>query len=302
MTSFHNLDNINEYIDQKLNDILGKKHGSKEKTTLILSGGGVKGIAHIGALKALEEKNILKNIKNFAGTSIGGLIAALFVIGYTPDEMYSFIELFDARKMRSINPNGFFDKFGLDEGIKFMIILEKLFEAKSIPLATTFKQLFQMTNIKLIITAVCLNDKQVYYLSHTSFPDMPVILGIRMTTSFPFWFVPVKYKGKLYVDGGCIDNYPIQLFSNNLDSVIGIYLCESKEIIKTIDNTEDFVFSLLKCFLEGVTCNSVKGFEKMTIKISLSRVSIINLDINNEIKKKLFDDGYVAVMNHLSKV
>ena len=74
-----------------------------------------------------------------------------------------------------------------------------------------------MTNIKLIITSVCLNDKQVYYLSHTSFPDMPVILGVRMTTSFPFWFVPVKYNGKFFVDGGCIDNYPIQLFSNNLD-------------------------------------------------------------------------------------
>ena len=294
--------NINEYIDEKLNDILGRKHGTKEKTTLILSGGGIKGIAHIGALKALEEKNILKNIKNFAGTSIGGMIATLSVIGYTPDEMYSFIELFDTRKMRSINPNGFFDKFGLDEGIKFTIILEKLFEAKNIPLTTTFKQLFQMTNIKLIITSVCLNDKQVYYLSHTSFPDMPVILGVRMTTSFPFWFVPVKYNGKFFVDGGCIDNYPIQLFSNNLDSVIGIYLSEDKEIIKTIDNTEDFIFSLLKCLLEGVSCNSVKGFEKMTIIISLTGISIMNLDINNKVKRKLFDGGYVTVMNYLNKL
>ena len=294
--------NINEYIDNKLNDILGRKHGTKEKTTLILSGGGVNGIAHIGALKALEEKNILKNIKNFAGSSIGGMIATLFVIGYTPDEMYSFIELFDTKKMRSINPNGFFDKFGLDEGIKFTIILEKLFEAKNMPLNTTFKQLFQITNIKLIITTVCLNDKQVYYLSHTSFPDMPVILGVRMTTSFPFWFVPVKYNGKFFVDGGCIDNYPIQLFSNNLDSTIGIYLSEDKEIIKTIDNTEDFVFSLLKCLLEGVSCNSVKGFEKVTIRISLEGVSIMNLDIDNKVKKKLFDSGYVTVMNYLNKL
>lgn len=293
------MENIDEYVNKRVNEIIGKKNDKKFKTTLVLSGGGVKGIAHIGALKALEEKNILNNIKTFAGTSIGGMIATLYVIGYTPDELYSFVELFNTKKMRSLDPNGFFNKFGLDEGIKFNIVLEKLFEAKNIPLNITFKQLYLLTNLKLIITSVCLNDKQVYYLSHTSFPDLPVILGVRMTTSFPFWFVPVKYNNKLFVDGGCIDNYPIQLFSKDLDSTIGIYLSENKDITKTIDNTEDFIFSLLKCLLEGVACNSVKGFEKSTVKITVPGVSIVDLDINNSTKKELFDKGYMSVIKFL---
>jgi predicted acylesterase/phospholipase RssA len=112
LDDFLGMTDINDYIDKQINGVLGKTHGDIPKTTVVLSGGGIKGIAHIGALKALEEKQILKNIKVFAGTSIGGMIAALYIIGYTPDEMYNFIELFNIKKMRLLDPKGFFNKFG----------------------------------------------------------------------------------------------------------------------------------------------------------------------------------------------
>lgn len=293
------IENMNDYINKKLNAVLGKSNNSKVKKFLVLSGGGVKGIAHIGALKALEENGILQNIKTLAGSSIGGMIAALFIMGYTPDELYNFIELFDMSKMRLLNPHGFFNSFGFDDGTKFNIVLKKLFEAKNIPHDITFKQLYARTNFKLILTTVCLNDKQVYYLSHTSYPNMQILTGIRMTTCFPFWFVPIKYNDKLFVDGGCIDNYPIQLFSNDIESVIGIYLSDNKDVIKTISNTEDFIFSLLKCLMQGVSCNSTKGFEKSTIKLSLPGISIVDLNIDVETKKKLYNGGYVGVVNYL---
>jgi NTE family protein len=288
--------NVDDMIDEKINLLLGK-HVEHTKTILVLSGGGIKGISHIGALKALEEKNMLKNIKVIAGTSVGGIIGGLLLAGYTSDELYKFIELFDATKLRSLNPSDFFTKFGLDNGARFTFVLEKMFEAKNIPIDITFQDFFKMTQIKLILTAVCMNDKEVYYLSHLTSPNMPVLLGMRMTSSIPFWFIPVEYKGKLFIDGGCIDNYPIQLFSKELDNVIGIYLSENKSFIKTIDNTEEFLFSLLHCFFEGVTCNSIKGFEKQTIKINLPKISIVNLDITSKIKKELFDCGYMSIIN-----
>ena len=288
--------NVDDMIDEKINMLLGKQV-QPTKTILVLSGGGIKGISHIGALKALDEKNMLKNIKVIAGTSVGGIIAGLFLAGYTPDELYKFIELFDTTKLRSLNHSDFFVKFGLDNGTRFTFVLEKMFEAKNIPVDITFKDFFKLTQIKLILTAVCMNDNEVYYLSHLTFPNMPVLLGMRITSSIPFWFIPVEYKGKLYIDGGCIDNYPIQLFSKELDNVIGIYLSENKSFKKTIVNVEEFFFSLLHCFFEGVACNSVKGFEKQTIKIELPRISIVNLNITAKVKRELFDCGYMSIMN-----
>lgn len=296
--------NINSEIDDKINTMLGKSNNVSNytKNTLILSGGGIKGIAHIGALKALEEKNILCNITTIAGTSIGGLIASLFVIGYTADELYSFIELFDLSKIKSIDPSRLLAKHGLDDGSKFVFVLEKMFEEKNISKNITFVELWNMTKIKLILTTVCLNDKQPYYLSHLTFPTMPILLAIRMTTSLPIWFIPVEYNNKLFVDGGCIDNYPIQLFEKNLNNVIGIYLSENREYCEHIANTEDFLFNLIQCFFEGNSCNSIKGFEKYTIKINLPQVNIINLNINKIVKKRLFDFGYLETVNFISKL
>ena len=57
-----------------------------------------------------------------------------------------------------------------------------------------------------------------------------------MTTSIPFIFCPVSYKNKLYVDGGCMDSYPISIFKNDLSETFGILLIDSQNIIDKIDN------------------------------------------------------------------
>ena len=62
---------------------------SHQSVGLVLSGGGAKGIAHIGAIKALEDNNI--PIDYITGTSMGAIVGALYAIGYTPDEMMAFI-------------------------------------------------------------------------------------------------------------------------------------------------------------------------------------------------------------------
>lgn len=292
--------NINEYIDYKLDIILNRKK-KQTKTILVLSGGGIKGISHIGSLKALSEKGILKNIHTIAGTSIGGWIGTLHVIGYTPDEMIRFIELFDINKIRSINKNfsDFFKNFGIDNGNNIVFILEKMFTAKGFSTNITFNELFKKTNIKLILTTTCMNDKQAHYLSYLTYPDMPVILGIRMTISLPFWLTPVEYKGKKFIDGGCIDNFPIRLFQNELNNVLGLFLSVNTEYTENISNTEDFLFGLLNCLFEGIKYNSIKGYENCTINVEVPKINIMNLDINNSLKKELFHCGYYAVKKYL---
>jgi len=298
-------ENINDYLDKKIGNMINKYNvkGSDHKIkSLVLSGGGIKGIALIGALKCLEEHNVLCNITKFVGASIGGIIACLHCIGYTPDELIKFVELFDLKNLKSFKPSDFFTKFGLDDGSRLTFVLEKMIESKNLSKHITFGELYQITKKHLIITTVCLNDEQAYYLSHITHPKMPIITGMRMTSALPLWFIPISHNGKLYVDGGCIDNYPIQLFEKELHTTLGIYLANTKHDMKKILNTEDFLFSLLSCCLEGVTCKSIKGFEKHTVKITVPRVNFMDLDIDSSFKMKLYNCGYEAIKKYLKHI
>lgn len=295
-------ENINDELDKKIASIINKYKSKDVKPvikTLVLSGGGIKGIALVGALKCLEEQNMLSNITKLVGTSVGGLIAGLFCIGYTPDELIKFIDLFDLKNLKSLKPSDFFTKFGLDDGSRLTFVLEKMIEAKNLSKNITFNELYKLTKKHLVVTTVCLNDEHAYYLSHITHPNMPIIMGMRMTSALPLWFIPISYNKKLYVDGGCIDNYPIQLFEKELHTTLGIYLANSKQYTKDILNTEDFLFRLLSCCLEGVTCNSIKGFEKCTVKISVPRVSFMDLNIDSSFKMKLYNCGYQTLSNYI---
>jgi NTE family protein len=126
---------------------------------------------------------------------------------------------------------------------------------------------------------------------------MEVLMAVRMSISIPIYFVPVKYKGKTFVDGGCIDNFPIQLFNHCLDDVIALYLTDIKDYINDITNIEDLLLHIIECLFEGVTCNSIKGYEKHIIKISLKKISMVDFRIDQETKQKLYNTGYNIVMN-----
>lgn len=271
-----------------------------KRTNLVLSGGGVKGIAHLGALKALEELGLLQHINTYAGTSIGALIASLIAIGYSSDELYKFISLMDMSKMKELVFSNLLKLFGLDDGKRMHIIIYKLFEAKNINPNITFIQLYEKIGKTLIITASCLNDKRAYYFSHTTDPDMEVLLALRMSISIPIYFAPVKYKGKMFVDGGCIDNFPIQLFNHCLNDTIAIYLTDIKDYSENITNIEDLLLNIVQCLLEGVTINSLKGYDKYAIKISLGKISMIDFKIDQESKQKAFNIGYTIVLNRFN--
>ena len=80
----------------------------KYKKRLVLSGGGIKGIVHVGVLHALQKLKVLKYIEELAGASAGAIVAALYVIGYTPAELYDFMKLFDFIKIKKIDINNIY--------------------------------------------------------------------------------------------------------------------------------------------------------------------------------------------------
>jgi len=82
MDNIHNTLDINVQLDDQINKILNKRIDKKTKTTLVLSGGSMKGIAQIGAMHCLKKNNLLNDIKTIAATSVGSIIGLLYSIGY----------------------------------------------------------------------------------------------------------------------------------------------------------------------------------------------------------------------------
>lgn len=271
-----------------------------KKSIIILSGGGFKGIAHIGVFKALEETKNIKYIKTFVGTSIGSFICSLYVIGYNSNDLFDIVNLLHLNKTKNINFENLFMYYGFDNGDKIEIIIKKLLKAKNYNENATLLDVYRITNKRLILSTTCINSTSVKYLSHTNFPTLSLWKAIRMSISIPFYFTPVLHKKKLYIDGACMDNYPIHIFKHMLNKVFGVYLFENKNNKKNIKNLETYTFSIIDCLMKGVDCNSIKGYEKYTIILNTNNISVLDYNLSNYQKKNLLNIGYENTLNFIN--
>ena len=269
------------------------------RNTLVLSGGGIKGLYYIGVLRLFEESNIIKNIKTFAGSSIGSLFCLLMLIGYSSQELEELFCLLNLSQLKQINSSNFFSYFGLDSGNKIYWFLEKILYGKHFNKNITLKELFDITQKKLIISGVCVDDKECYYFSHETHPDMNVRIAIRISMSMPFYFVPVLYNDKLWIDGGIMDNYPMQLFNDMLEKTVGIYI-QSEKKKYDIKNIEDYLISIYDCFNKGYYIKSSVNYKNNTVIINPDKINnIIQTNIPNDMIKEIINDGYMQTKKYL---
>ena len=293
--------------DEKQSEILNDKSNipvykePKFKKKLVMSGGGIRGISLIGVLYALEKMECLDHIEEFAGVSVGALIIALCVIGYSGCEIYEFIKLFNLSRLKSISFWNL-NKYGLDTGQKIEYLLKRLIKGKGYDEDITLKKLYDLTKKKIIITTVCLNDIAVCYISHETHPNIPLYLAVRMSISLPIYYSPVFYEEKYYIDGGCLNNFPISLFDDDIDNVIGILLVENDIGSCKIENLEEYVMRVLQCIMKGINYNISKGYEKNTIKVLTDSINLINFDIDSQKIDTLFLNGYNSIVNNVDKI
>ncbi len=292
---------MEELIKRELDELFDFKIDKSEhkldchKTSLVLSGGGIKGIAILGAVHKLELLGYLRNINTFAGTSIGSFICLLISVGYKAEEIFEICEDIDFSKVIKTHIGTLLMQYGLDDGKKMRTIVEKTLFGKDINKDITFEELYKKTDKTLHVTASCVNDKLAYYFSHKTYPEMKVVDAVMMSMAVPIMFTPGTYDNKTFVDGGCIDNYPVKLFKNNLDKVIGINVYSMRNCIDNINNIEEYISHTIQCIFEGVSLNTVNGYEKCTININLKSISLCDVDLDKKAKMKLFDIGFNSV-------
>jgi NTE family protein len=189
---------------------------------LVLEGGGIKGIAYVGALKELENEGILQNIENVAGTSAGAITAVLIALNYTPDEIYDimfnidFNYFVDKSKWKSKNIYDIITKFGIAKGNSFEVWINEIIYNKTRSFNTTFEELNNLKNTRnLKIVGTNLSKKTIEIFSNTTTPNMQISKAVRISMSIPLFFQAVKYNNDIYIDGSLFWNYPLSIYDKD---------------------------------------------------------------------------------------
>jgi len=273
-----------------------------KKNILVLAGGGIKGIYIIGCLKYLEEKGFLKNIDTYAGTSIGGILSFMLNIGFTIDEMYKFSKIFDLEKSTDFNIaniSNIFNTYSICNNDNLEKILINQMKLKNINPDIKLIELYKKTKKKLILTTVCINTKQVEYLSYETYPEMPLITALKMTSAVPLLFPFVEYNDKKYVDGGLLENFPISIFDDQLDKVIGINIM-SELPVKHSNIIEYILLVLGIVYYNGFDKYNIEKYKKSVFNLVLNDNNTFNFELTPEKKKEMYYEGYNLIKKNFN--
>ncbi|XP_052682469.1 uncharacterized protein LOC128163052 [Crassostrea angulata] len=211
---------LNE-IEKKAMSINPKDH-SFPFENLVFEGGGSKGHAYSGAVKALEELGLVSQIKRFAGASAGAMTASLLAVGYNSKDIQGFLSqdlnlmLLDAKfGILSLLPN-LLTGYGWNPAARLYNWFGELFEKKMGNKDVTFYEHFKKTGLELCIIVTNVNHMTEEYCHVKTTPDMPIRLAVRMSMAIPGLFQATHYtyngETNTYVDGGVLCNYPIHCF------------------------------------------------------------------------------------------
>ena len=246
-------------------------------TALAIEGGGAKGIALGGTLRALEEFKILRCIKRIAGSSAGAICASLLSVGFNAAEITELLIQTDMNKFMDDKFGVFRDtlnllkNYGQCPGDYFLNWIEALLAKKTGIANITFKNVFMQYDVDLRITSVCVNTGKLEMFSSKNTPDLQVSKAVRMSMSIPFVFEPVEHDGKLYVDGGVGCNYPLHVFDDDFvpSQTLGLKLMgDSERADKYITNTQHR------------NIDSITDFTEFLVEYLLARIERLEVDVN----------------------
>lgn len=261
---------------------------------LVISGGGVKGILHLGALKILEEKNILKNIKNFAGSSAGSMIALLLCIGYTYNDIMMIFLKINVDKFYDISDIfDFLNIYGLinlDPCEKlFRLLLETKFKKKYI----TFNELYNLTGKNLNINCININTTNEVIFNYINTPNIDIVDVCIASSSLPFIFSPKIINNEYYIDAFAVNNCPCNIFKNDLENTICLNTANEYTNETEYKNINSFQSYIMNVF------DSIRNYSqnielyKPKILINLSyNCSPIDFDLSKDILSDIFITGY----------
>lgn len=274
---------------------------------LALSGGGIRGVAHIGVLKALDENNI--EIDAIGGTSSGALVAVLYAMGYSPYYIYILFKRY-AKEIINIGSgpiingirNYIVSKKLKISGLKDGVVIERLFDELA-----RRKKVEKVADIKMpiAITSVDVSEAKEYIFTNyipkkqdekKYVTDISVGKAVRASSSFPIVFSPCKYEKHTFLDGGVLDNIPvISVKDLGVNKVMAVNF-NADEVNKESDFM-DIVMKNIDIMGNKISEKDLKASDYI-LTVPTDKVGLLDV----EKMDKCYKFGYEAVINNLEEI
>lgn len=276
---------------------------------VVLSGGGVYGVMLLGALHAKLEAPLMNGeVKLFAGTSSGALVATLLGVGY------SCLEIVEAIKRNvpiiqtdSIRLSNLFERYGLFTNVKMLSLVKAMLSAKTHQESLTFGELYDRFQVELIIVGTNLTQQKAVYFQRRDYPNMNIIDALEITCCIPLVFPFVLYENEIHIDGMLVDNFPTayahayakQLL--NLDIELHGFTITYERTIKPTS-----LFAYIECLarfvihmLHKTQCSSSNDIHIHAL--NTARSVTLTTDNPQDIEV-LFQDGVINILKNHSSI
>lgn len=245
---------------------------------IVLSGGGIRGIAHIGVLRALFEHGVYPDC--IAGASAGAIVGALYAAGYDPAEMLEFFEKKNPFRLSNVS----ITKPGIIDTDKVRADFEEYFPDNS----------FEALQRKLYVLATDLTRGEP-----VEFHTGELIPAVLASSAYPGMFTPIEIDGHIYADGGIVNNFPSELLTGRCGTLLGVHASEMREM-----NRSDFgnALSVLKrAFEVGMYRTSRAKYGTCHVVVrppNLAQFGIFETKHNDEIEAV----GYEAALERMPEI
>lgn len=272
------------------------------KLGIALSGGGIRGIAHAGVLKALEDNGIKVDI--IGGTSSGSMIAMLYAAGYSPYHIYRLFKRY-SKDIAKVNTKPIIKSYMLNKritlkGLKTGNSVERLFDE-----VINKQGVYKMKDINMpvvIPTVDLMNCKEYVFTNNPPkeddkyITDITVGKAIRASSSFTAVFSPCEYKEHAFIDGGALDNIPVkEVKKQGADIVIGVKF-KSEEITEE-SNIMDMTMKTIDIMGEKISEENLKQ-ANYVLNVYTDKTGLLDIDKLDSCYKY----GYNAVIENLDKI
>lgn len=271
------------------------------KLGMVFSGGGVRGAAHIGVLKALEESNI--KLDAVAGTSAGSIVAALYAMGYTPDEMIKLFRYF-SKNMFKTNPGKMVSSIRNGSGLRLEGALSSINVELAMKEVAKYKGINKLEEIKMpiAIPTVNINTSKKYVFTNSNkeeeyyIKDIEIAKAVRASCTYPGVYAPFRYMNYRFVDGGVLDNIPVnEMKKLDVDKILTV-----KFVLNKNEEPKGIFSIIMKC-MDTI----YEGLSKEAIKMSDYILDIDVSDTNSFNIKKIdycYEEGYKYAINKIDEI
>jgi len=296
--------------------VMFSAHVAAQKVGVVLSGGGAKGIAHVGVLKALEENEI--PIDYVVGTSMGGIVAALYASGKSPQQieemmLSSQFQGWVSGRMEQ-GYNYYYNKSDIDPSIlKINLSLDSTFNFNlNTSIANDLSLNFALAEIFSQPAAIAGNNFDSLFVplrvvASDIFTQTSIVLrngslsdAVRATQSVPFFYHPVKIEGKFLFDGGVYNNFPVDVMQDDFhpDVLIGCNVSSKVYAEYPYGEDEELVGKSLVFMLLDKSDPASIPASGVYIQPNLTELS--SMDFTRV--RTLIDSGYAQTMRQMTEI